>query len=131
MNIEIVFFTPPELGLIVQTEPTSVTVLDAAPYNTFSIVCTASLPANVTATKSFVWRLGPSGTGTVLTSSEDTSITTLNLGSATSTSVLTTNASSPGLSVYTCDVTVLSSLSSAATTVVVNGMSIIAVRSLS
>ena len=118
----------PELGLIVQTEPSTVTVLDAAPYNTFSIVCTASVPANVTTTKSFVWRRGPSGTGTVLTSSEGTSITTLNLGSATSTSVLTTNASSPGSFVYTCDVTVLSSLSSAATTVVVNGMSIIAVN---
>ena len=105
-----------------QNEPSTVTVLDVAPYNTFSIVCTASVPANVTATKSFVWRRGPSGTGTVLTSSEGTSITTLNLGSATSTSVLTTNASSPGSFVYTCDVTVLSSVSSATTTVLVNGM---------
>ena len=108
-----------------QTQPSTVTVLDATPFNTFSIVCTASVPANVSATKSFVWRRGPSGAGSVLMSSEGTSITTLNLGSATSTSVLTTNASSPGSFVYTCDVTVLSSLSSAASTVVVNGMSIV------
>ena len=103
-----------------QTEPSTVTVLDAAPHNTFSIVCTASVPTNITTTKSFVWRRGPSGTGTVLTSG----VTTLNPGNATSTSVLTTNASTPGSYVYTCDVTVLTSLSTAATTVVVNGMSI-------
>ena len=118
--------SPSELGLIVQTEPSTVTVLDATPYNSFSIVCSASVPTNVTATKTFVWRRGPSGTGTVLSSSEGTTITTLNPGNALSTSVLTTNVSTPGSFTYTCDVTVLSSLSSAATTVVVNGMSIIA-----
>ena len=97
-------------------------VLDAAPYNTFSIVCTASVPTNVTATKSFVWRRGSSGTGSVLTFDNNTRITTLNPTNATSTSVLTTNVSSAGTYLYTCDVTVSSSLSSATTTAIVNGM---------
>ena len=111
-----------ELGLTVQTEPSTVSVLDAAPYNTFSIVCTASVPTNVTATKSFVWRRGSSGTGSVLTSNNNTRITTLNPTNATSTSVLTTNVSSAGTHLYTCDVNVSSSLSSATTTAIVNGM---------
>ena len=114
-----------ELGLIVQSEPLTVTVLDSTPYNIFSIVCTASVPTNVTATKLFVWRRGSSGTGTVLTPGEGTSITTLNPSNATSTSVLTTNASIPGSYLYTCDVTVSSSLSSASTTVIVNGIIIV------
>ena len=112
-----------EIGLIVQTEPSTVTVLDTTPYNSFSIVCTASVPVSVTVTKSFVWRMGSSRTGTLITPGNSTSIITLNLGSATSTSVLSTRASAAGSFIYTCDVTVLSSLSSASTTVVVNGNS--------
>ena len=104
-----------------QTEPSTLSVLDAMPYNTFSIVCTASVPTNVTGTKSFIWRRGVSGTGTTLTSDNNTRITTLNPGNATSTSVLTTNVTSAGTYLYTCDVNISSSLSSATTTVIVNG----------
>ena len=105
------------LGLVVQVQPTTVSVLDPAPYNTFSIVCTAAVPTSVTAAKQFVWRVG----STNLTSGAGVSITTLDLSNGTSTSVLTTNASAPGSFPYTCEVTVSSSQSSATATVTVNG----------
>lgn len=114
-----------------QTEPSTVTLLDAAPYNAFTIVCTASVPVNVTLTKTFVWRRGSSHTGTIITPGNGTRIITLNSGSATSTSVLTANASTAGSFIYTCDVTVSSFLSSASTTVVVNGNSCLDIQSLS
>lgn len=129
--IKVVNVLGTELCLVVQTEPSTLTVLDVAPYNAFSIVCTASVPVNVTVTKSFVWRRGSSRTGTIITPGRGTSITTLNSDNATSTSILTTNASTAGSHLYTCDVTVLSSLSSASTTVVVNGNSCINNQSLS
>ncbi len=59
-----------------QVQPSTVTVLNAASYNTFSLVCTASVPANVTAMKQFVWRQGPTGSGTIITASAGTTITT-------------------------------------------------------
>ena len=104
-----------------QVQPSVVTVLDVMPYNTFSIVCTATLPVNVTAMKQFAWYLGSSGSGTNLTSSTGTTITNLHLNNATSTSVLTTNASTPGSFFYTCVASVLSSQSSATATITVNG----------
>ena len=107
------------LGLIVQVQPTEVTVLDASPYNRFSLVCTASVPANVTSIKQFVWRTG----GTSLTSGAGTTISSINLNSPVSTSTLSTNASSPGIFSYSCDVTVSTAQSSAIATVTVNGMS--------
>ena len=100
-----------------QVQPTAVMVLDVAPHNTFSIVCTATVPANVTSAKQFVWRTG----STNLTAGAGVTINTINLNSPTSTSVLTTNASAPGTLAYSCDVTVLTSQSSATATVTVNG----------
>ena len=106
-----------------QVQPLVVTVLDVMPYNTFSIVCTATLPVNITAMKQFAWYLGSSESVTNLTSSTGTIITNLHLNNATSTSVLTTNASTPGLFLYTCVASVLLSQSSATTIVTVNGKS--------
>lgn len=105
-----------------EVQPSTVTVLDAAPYNRFSLVCTAVVPMNLTAMKQFVWRRGLSGSGMTLTASAETTITTLSLSYETSTSVLTTSVTTSGFLSYTCDVTVLSSLSSATATVTVNGM---------
>ena len=106
-------------------EPSTITVLNTTSYNSFSIICTATIPANVTAVKSFVWRKGPSGTGIVLSNSDEgISITTLNVDEAVSTSVLTTNETTPGSYLYTCDVTVLSYPSSATANVIVNGRQI-------
>ena len=106
------------LGLIVQVQPSVLTVLDVAPYNVFSIVCTATVPSNVTSTKQFVWRTGD----TNLMTDAGTAITSLYLNNATSTSVLTTNATISGTIPYTCDVTAISSQSSATATVIVNGI---------
>ena len=106
-----------------EIEPSTVTVLNATSYNSFSIVCTATIPANISAMKSFVWRKGSSGTGTILSNSDEgVSITTLNPDEAISTSVLTTSETIPGSYLYTCDVTVLSYPSSATANVIVNGM---------
>ena len=117
-----VFCSCVALGLIVQVQPSMVSVLDVAPYNTFSIVCTASVPTNVTAIKRFEWRSGSSGSGTNLMSGAGTTITNLNVNNATSTSVLTTNANTSGSFLYTCDVSVLTSQSSATATIAVNGI---------
>ena len=112
-----------ELEFSVNIEPSTISILNAVLYNSFSIVCTATIPENVTAVKSFVWRKGSSGTGTVLSNSDiGISITTLNADEAVSTSVLTTSETIPGSYLYTCDVTVLSYPSSATANIVVNGM---------
>lgn len=112
-----------ELEFSVAVEPSTISVLNATSYNSFSIVCVATIPANITAMKSFVWRKGFSGTGTVLSNSDEgTSIVILNSDEARSTSVLTTSESIPGSYFYTCDVTVLSYPSSATANVIVNGM---------
>ena len=114
-----------DLEFSVNIEPSTITVLNTTSYNSFSIICTATIPANVTAVKSFVWRKGPSGTGIVLSNSDEgISITTLNADEAVSTSVLTTNETTPGSYLYTCDVTVLSYPSSATANVIVNGRQI-------
>lgn len=105
-----------------EVQPSQITVLDTAPYSIFSLVCTATLPPNVTAVKQFVWHLqDSSGSDTSLASSAGTTITNLNLNSATSSSVLTTNATSPGLFFYTCDVMALLSQSAVTTIVTVKG----------
>ena len=108
-----------ELGLITQVQPVMIEVLDVAPYNTFSILCTAVLPTNVTTAKEFVWRSGISN----ITAGAGTTITDLNLNSSTSTSILSTTVSNPGAFAYICDVTASSARSSATATVTVNGMS--------
>lgn len=109
-------------GLIVEAQPSTITVLDTAPYNTFSLVCTATLPPNVTAVKQFIWnRQDSSGSSTNFTSSAGTTITDLNLNSATSTSVLTTNVTTSGLFLFTCDVRALLSQSEVTTIVTVKG----------
>lgn len=112
-----------DLEFSVVVKPSTVTVLNATSYNRFSIVCNASIPENVMATKSFVWRKGSSGIGTALTDSDEgINITTLNPDDAISISNLTTSEVTPGSYLYTCDVTVLSYPSSATANVIVNGM---------
>ena len=93
------------------------TVLDVAPYNAFSLVCTAAIPTNVTVLKQFMWQRG----STILMTGAGTKITTLNLNNATSTSVLTVNATTAGSFPYTCNVTFQSSQSTATVNVVVKG----------
>lgn len=101
--------------------PLAITVLDV---DTFSLVCTATVPRSVTAPKEFVWRKGPSGNGTILTTGAGTAITSINVDDATSSSVLTVNATTQGSFSYSCDVTVQSSQSSTTATVAVNGIPI-------
>ena len=108
-----------ELGLITQVQPVMIEVLDVAPYNTFTILCTAVVPTNITTAKQFVWRSGISN----ITAGAGTTITDLNLNSSTSTSILSTIVSNPGAFAYICDVTASSARSSATATVTVNGMS--------
>lgn len=98
-----------------EVEPLAITVLDV---DSFSLVCTATVPRSVTAPKQFVWHRGSDA---VLTDTAETSIIHIDLNDATSSSVLTVNASAQGLTSYTCDVTVESSQSSATATVTANG----------
>ncbi len=111
-----------DIGLIVSIQPATAEVLDATSYNSFSIVCTASLPSNVSATKQFRWTQTSLGTTINITAGVGVAITMLDLSNSTSTSVLTVNASRAGSYQYTCIASALSSQSSATSTVTVNGM---------
>ena len=113
------------LGVSVQVQPSMITVLDVPPYNTFSIACTATFPANTTTNKQFVWRQGSSGTSSVLTTGPGVNVTNLDLTSQTSTSILSVSATLSGSFYYTCEVTVQSTQTSATSFVTVNGETII------
>ena len=61
--------------------------------------------------------------GTILSDRAGVAITNINLDDVTSSSVLTINATMPGVFSYTCEVTVQTSESSDSTIVTIKGMS--------
>ena len=71
-----------------------------APYNTFSLTCTATVPQGVVSPKTFTWRrrIGPSTRGLNDTTDNGDSIliTSTNLDQPTSTSVLTVRETTAG-----------------------------------
>jgi len=80
-----------------------------APYNTFSLTCTATVPQGVVVPKRFAWRqrIGSSTTGLNLLANSSNSIliTSTNLGQPTSTSVLTVRETIAGDYHYRCKLT--------------------------
>ena len=105
------------IGLTVSVQPSAITLLDV---ETFSLVCSATVPRSITSSKEFVWRTGD---GTILSAGAGVTITSINLNDIMSSSVLTVNSTMPGVFSYTCEVTVQTSESSDSATVTVNGMS--------
>jgi len=83
-------------------------LLNFAPYNTFFLICTATVPQGVVVPKMFVWRrrIGPSTTGLapLASSSNSRLITSTNLDQPTSTSVLIVRETIPGDYRYRCRV---------------------------
>jgi len=79
-----------------------------APYNTFFLTCTATVPQGVVVPKMFAWRrrIGPSTTDLiqVANSSNSMLITFTNLDLPTSTSVLRVRETIPGDYRYRCRV---------------------------
>ena len=74
-----------------------------APYNTFSLTCTATVPQGVVSPKTFTWRrrIGPQLSPLTLIT---TGITSTNLDQPTSTSVLTVTETTAGDYRYRCRV---------------------------
>ena len=113
--------------LTVDVQPSSVTILDASPYNTFTLICTASLPTGVSTTKTFEWMRSQGGVETTLTHNGNTIvITNQDLASPTSTGILTTSSeTTAGTAGYTCTAAAFGISASDNATVLVEGQNII------
>jgi len=94
----------------VQLELTSNTTRlpNTAPYNTFSLICTATVPQGVVSPKTFTWRrrIGSStgGLNDITDNGDSILITSTNLDQPTSTSVLTVRETTAGDYRYCCRV---------------------------
>ena len=109
-----------ELVLDVQVEPEYVAVIDVSP--SFTLTCYATLPPNVTASKSFEWRMGPADSYAVLThNGVSVNITDMNLEDGMSTSRLTATGNTVGATSYTCVATALGTVVSNSVIVEVKG----------
>ena len=78
---------------------------NVAPYNTFSLTCTATVPQGVVSPKTFTWRrrIGASTSGlTAITGNSSILINSTNLDQPTSTSVLTVRETTAGDYRYRC-----------------------------
>ena len=80
---------------------------NVAPYNTFSLTCTATVPQGVVSPKTFTWRrrIGASTGGLIeVTVNSSINITSTSLDQPTSTSVLTVTETTVGNYRYRCRV---------------------------
>jgi len=114
------------LNVMVTVDPGSVNILDIAPYNTFTLMCTATVPSNVTGAKSFEWRKSASGRDAyeVLVPNEDITVINLNVENTTSGSILVARQNVSGSFSYVCTATVAAGFGTASSTVVATGASI-------
>ena len=84
-------------------QPTSLSILDAEPYNGFTLTCTASVPASVQVAKVIEWSRSFQGSSSPLTHDGDTvTITNSDLSVAVTTSILVTTESVAGNVSYIC-----------------------------
>jgi hypothetical protein len=100
------FCTDP--ALVVEVNPATLTVLDVAPFNLISMICSALQPETVNISKRISWEQ-TSPSGTVLTLSHnglDTYINDVSYNSSTSTSMLSLYATSEGRWMYTCQASI-------------------------
>ena len=87
--------------------PTSFSILDADPYNVFTLTCTATAPTSVQQTKVIQWMKSSLGsTSPVIHNGDSVFITNSNVSSAISTSVLVTSEATAGNVSYTCSATI-------------------------
>ena len=114
------------MSVIVTVNPGSVNILDIAPYNTFTLTCTATVPSNVSGTKSFEWRRGAAGSDAneLLAPNEDVTIINLNVENTTSASILVANQNVSGSFTYVCTTTVTAGTGTASSTVLATGASV-------
>jgi len=104
-------------------DPGSVNILDIAPYNTFTLMCTATVPSNVTGAKSFEWRKSDSSSDAyeMLVPNEDITIINLNVENTTSASILVARQNVSGSFSYVCTATVAAGIGRATSTIVATG----------
>ena len=79
---------------------------NVAPYNIFSLTCTATIPQRVVSPRTFTWRrrIGASTSGLTSITGNDSISNTTNLDQPTSTSVLTVRETTAGDYRYRCRV---------------------------
>ena len=95
------YLLAPTLEVVIT--PTSVTVLDVAPYNIFVLTCTATQPSSVSVTKTIEWRETRNGvTEAIIADNSSANITNNDLGSPTSTSHLSVRLNDAGDRVISC-----------------------------
>ena len=83
--------------------PTSVTVLDVAPYNMIVLTCTATQPSTVTVTKTIEWRETRNGVTEIISADNNSvNITNNDLDSPTSTSHLSVRLNTAGEGEISC-----------------------------
>ena len=89
--------------LEVLVAPTSVIVLDIAPYNTFILTCTANQPSFVTLNKTIEWRESRNGvTQAIVDDGNSANITTTGLHNPTTTSLLSVKVNTAAESILSC-----------------------------
>ena len=89
--------------LEVVVAPTSVTVLDVAPYNTFTFTCTTTQPSSVTLSKTIEWRETRNGvTEAIVGNGNSINITTAGLGSSATTTILSVRTDTASESIVSC-----------------------------
>lgn len=102
LGLSILYFIGP--SLVIEINPTTLTVLDVSPYNTILIDCSVTQPQSVTTLNTIAWKQ-TSPSEIVQTLNHDgisTNITTTGLENSTSTSQLSVYASAAGRWRYTC-----------------------------
>ena len=83
--------------------PTSVTVLDVAPYNMIILTCTATQPSSVTVTKMIEWRETRNEVTEIISADNNSvNITNNDLDSPTSTSQLSVRLNTAGEGEISC-----------------------------
>ena len=95
-------------ALVVQIDPTTLTVLDVPPYNLISIVCNVTQPQLVNISKQISWeQTSYSETVEILNHNGiDTNITSVGVGSSSSASILSLYATLEGRWQYTCNASI-------------------------
>ena len=119
------FCSGADFALQVDVLPTSLSILDAEPYNSFTLTCTVTVPASVQVAKVIEWSRSFQGSSSPLSHNGDTvMITNSDLSTAITTSVLVTSENTAGSVSYICTSTVLEVTGSNSAIIQVQGTSL-------
>ena len=112
--------------------PNSLSLLEAEPYNSFTLTCTVTVPASVQVAKVIEWSRSFQGSSSPLSHNGDTVIiTNSDLSTAVTTSILVTTENVAGNVSYICRSTVSGIIGSDSANIQVQGMPLVYIYSKS